>query len=177
MTQKLENQLAQVIVYLGAIDSLAAASRDDESLQQDVFLFDTVYSSLWDAAVIRIGTIWDKTKGVASLPKLADLLNRSNYAGTQAIAKNIRKATSPEWLKRWRHDVVAHVKFRVDADSFDSNYGIAVEDLRKEAERIEQLLGEINRCLGRPQTFYDVLKSDARANAGNSLARWKRGVN
>lgn len=175
MMEKLENQLAQVILYLGAIDSLAEAYRDNARLQQDEFLFGTVYNSLWDALVVRIGTIWDDSSGVASLPKLAKQLSRLSHAEAKSVAKEIRAAPSAEWirLKEWRHAIVAHARFPLDLASFDSSFGTNVEDARTEAVRIEHMLAKANKCIGRTQVFYGVLKDDAITNARSSLAGWQ----
>jgi hypothetical protein len=175
MVEKLENQLAQVILYIGAIAALSEAYRAHEKLQQDPFLFGTVYDGLWDAAVVRLGTIWDDSKAVASLPKLAKQLDRLRGAEAKAVAKEIKGAPTLEWarLKEWRHAIVAHARFPLDAASFDSKFSIGVEDLRRESERIEQLLARANECFGRQPVFYEVLKADAIANARNSLARWQ----
>lgn len=178
MAEKIENQLAQIILYIGAIDSLSEAYRAHENLRQDVFLFSTVYDGLWDAAIVRVGTLWDNTSGVASLPKLSKHLRRLNRSEAKAVAKEIDSTPTPEWirLKEWRHAVVAHARIPLDSTSFDRDNRIGVSDLRKEVERVELLLAKANNCLGRDQVYYQVLKEDAMSNARNSLARWARGA-
>ena len=176
MAEKIENQLAQLILYIGAIDSLSEAYQTHENLRQDAFLFSTVYDGLWDAAIVRIGTLWDNTGGVASLPKLTKHLRRLNGPEAKAVATEIDGAATPEWirLKEWRHAIVAHVRIPLDAPSFDRDNSVGVTDLRKETERVEHLLARANKCLGREQVYYEALKEDAVSNARNSLARWTR---
>jgi hypothetical protein len=52
MIEKIENQLAQLIIYIGAIDALAEAYRASDDATKHAFLFGTVYDALWDAAVV-----------------------------------------------------------------------------------------------------------------------------
>lgn len=176
MAEKLENQLAQLILYIGAIDILSETYRTNENLRQDAFLFGTVYDSLWDAAIVRIGTIWDTTGGVASLPRLSKHLRRLTSPEAKAAAVAIDGSATPEWLrlKEWRNGVVAHARIPLDAHGFDRDNGVGVTDLRKEAERVEHLLAKANKCFGRDQVYYQVLKEDSVSNARNSLARWAR---
>ncbi len=85
IAEKIENQLAQIIVYVGAIDSLSEAYRTQPELRHDAFLFRTVYESLWDAVIVRMGTVWDTTNGVASLPKLSKHLRRLATKEAQSL--------------------------------------------------------------------------------------------
>jgi hypothetical protein len=174
IVEKLEKQLAHIILYIGAIDSLAAMYRGHADLREDAFLFSTVYGSLWDAVIVRIGTIWDNKKGVASLPNLSKQLRRLNSSEAKIVAREIDGAPTTEWirLKEWRHTIVAHSKFPLDAPSFDRDFEVNVSDVRKEAERIEHLLIKTNNCLDRQPVYYQVLKEDAASNALNSLAKW-----
>lgn len=48
---------------------------------------------------------------------------------------------------------------------------INVEDLRKEAGRIEKLVAEAKKCFGGRPVFFEVLKSDASNNAKAFLSR------
>src|SRR5690606_15079900 len=48
MIEKLENQLSQLILYIGAIDALSEEYRSAGNPQNDPFLFGTVYDGLWD---------------------------------------------------------------------------------------------------------------------------------
>lgn len=176
IAEKVENQLSQVILYLGAIDSLAEAYRECEALRHDAFLFHTVCGGLWDALIVRMGAIWDGTKNVASLPKLSAALRRLASLDALAAAKAIDEAKSSERskLKEWRDTVVAHSRLALDQNEFDSKYSINIAEVRREAERVEQLLAAANRSLGRLQVYYEVLKEDAMGNARKSLARWRR---
>ena len=178
MAERIENQLAQVIIYIGTIDSLSEVYRANEKLRADAFLFHTVYDSLWDAAIVRIGTLWDNTKGVASLPKLAKHLRSLKNKDANKVANNIDKITTSELarIKEWRNAVVSHIRFPLDAPSFDRDNAINIFDLRKEAERIENLLAKANACFGRSKIHFQVIKEDALTNARNSLERWIRGV-
>src|SRR5690606_40145319 len=97
MIEKLENQLCQLILYIGAIDALSEEYRHNESFRGDPFLFGTVYDGLWDAAIVRIATLWDSSKSVASLPKLAIKLERLNCPESKSVARQIKSETSPEW--------------------------------------------------------------------------------
>lgn len=175
IAEKVESQLSQVILYLGAIDSLAEAYRECETLRQDAFLFQTVYEALWEALIVRMGVIWDSTKNVASLPRLSTALRRLTSPDAQAAAKAIDEAKSPERakLKEWRHTVVAHSRLALDQSEFDSKFSIDIAQVRREAECVEQLLASANRSLGRKQVYYEVLKDDAMGNARKSLARWR----
>jgi hypothetical protein len=174
MIEKIENQLAQLIIYIGAIDALAEAYRASDDATTHAFLFGTVYDALWDAAVVRIGTLWDETKGVASLPKLARQLDRIGGTEARAIARRINGDSSPEWtrLKEWRHTIVAHARFSLDAAAFDRRFAINVQDLRSETERIEQLIGEAKKAFGADRTSFEVLKDDATGNARSFLSRF-----
>ncbi len=75
-------------------------------------------------------------------------------------------------MKEWRHTIVAHSKIPLDPVSFDNNFEISLTDVRKEAERIETILAKANKCLGRPQVYYEVLKEDSLSIPRDSLARW-----
>ena len=178
IAEKIENQLAQVILYVGAIDSLLEAYQSQPRLRHDAFLFRTVYESLWDAVIVRIGTIWDTRNGVASLPKLSKHLRKIDSQEAKALAAEMDRPASAEWtrLKEWRHTVVAHAKIPLDTLSFDRDFEINIADVRKEAERVETLLEKANKCLGRPQIYYEVLKEDSVSNARNSLSRWIAGA-
>lgn len=173
MIEKLENQLSQLILYIGAIDALSEEYRSAGNPQNDPFLFGTVYDGLWDAAVVRIATLWDNSKSVASLPKLANRLQRLNSPASKAVAKRIKSESSPEWnrLKTWRHEVVAHAKFPLDPEAFDREFSINVKDLRNEAERIERILADAKTCFGGKPAYFGVLKTDATGNAKASLSR------
>ena len=174
MIEKLENQLAQVLLYIGALDALAESYRAHESLRHDTFLFGAVYESLWDALIVRLGTFWDRTSGVASLTKLSNHLQGLSSNEARAVVKEIRGSPTPEWirLKEWRHTVVAHAKFPIDAVIFDGSYQIDIEDVRKEIAKIEILLAKANPCLGRSPVYFQILKDEALAEAKRSLSRW-----
>lgn len=174
IAEKIENQLSQVILYIGAIDVLSEKYRSCTQLRQDSFLFNTVYESLWDGVIARIGTIWDGAKGVASLPQLSKELKRIGSPSVVAVARVIDKAVSPERarLKEWRDSVVAHSSLALDPEAFDVKNGIDVKDLRQEANRIELLLQSVNTSIGRPSVYYEVLKEDALLNARSSLQKW-----
>lgn len=173
MIEKIENQLSQLILYIGAIDALSEEYRLAGKLQSDPFLFGTVYDALWDAAVVRIATLWDESKSVASLPKLAVQLQRLSLPDSKAIAKRIRSETSREWgrLKAWRHEIVAHAKFPLDPSAFDKEFSINLNDLRTEAERIELLIAAAKKCFGQKPAYFEALKSDATSNAKSTLSR------
>ena len=173
MIEKLENQLSQLILYIGAIDALSEEYRSAGNPQGDPFLFGTVYDGLWDAAVVRIATLWDSSKSVASLPKLANQLQRLDSPASKAVARQIKSETSPEWnrLKTWRHEIVAHAKFPLDPGTFDREFSINVKDLRSEAERIERILADAKTCFGGKPAYFEVLKTDATDNAKASLSR------
>ena len=136
------------------------------------FLFGTIYDALWDAAVVRIGTLWDNSKGVASLPKLARQMERLGGSEAIAVARQIGGEPSPEWkrLKEWRHAIVAHAKFPLDPAAFDREFSINIADLRTEGDRIEAFLAEAQRALGGSATNFEVLKSDAIRNAREFLS-------
>lgn len=173
MTDKLVNQLAQLILYIEAIDSLSKEYPLNESHRGDSFLFGTVYDGLWDAAIVRIATLWDNTKSVASLPKLAIELKRLNSPESKCIAKQIENYKSSEWdrLKVWRHNIVAHAKFPLDPIAFDEKYTVRVHDLRTEAEQIELLLADAMKCLGETPVYFKALKDDAKNNAKSFLSK------
>jgi hypothetical protein len=176
MIEKIENQLAQLILYIGSIDALSEEYRVADDPQNDPFLFGTVYDGLWDAAVVRIGTLWDERKGVASLPKLTKELERLGGPEANAVARQIKGKPSPEWerLKTWRHEVVAHSKFPLDPAAFDKAFSTNLKDLRSEAERIEKLVAEAKKTFGDEPVYFEVLKSDAVNNAKASLSKRRR---
>ncbi len=168
MLNKLESQLAKTILCLGAIEVLAETYRDNENMRQDAFLFDTVYGALWDALIIRTVSLWDETKGVVSLPKLnGELEFLQKRTGKQKTSEQVK-------LGEWRHNVVAHNRLSLNAEEFDKNNNINVSEVRAELERIERLLAEAYKRLGKPSPIYDALKDDALYNARVSLARWSR---
>ncbi len=177
IAEKIESQLSQLILYIGAIDALSETYRSCIDLRQDPFLFHTVYESLWDGIIARIGTIWDVTKGVASLPQLSKELKRIGSPGVLAVAREIDRASSPERarLKEWRDSVVAHSSLALDPSAFDMENGISAEDVRQETNRIEQLLQSVNMSIGRSPVYYEVLKEDAIINARCSLKKWSQG--
>ena|SRR5690606_4042205 len=172
MIEKLENQLCQLILYIGAIDALSEEYRLNESFRGDPFLFGTVYDGLWDAAVVRVATLWDNSSSVASLPKLAIKLERLNKPESKNVAKQIRTGTSPEWerLKVRRHQIIAHAKFPLDPNVFDKKFSVNLSDLRAEAERIELLLAAAKKCFGDTPAYFEGLKSDAAFNAKSFLS-------
>lgn len=177
MIEKIENQLGQLILYVGAIDAISEEYRVADEPQHDPFLFGIIYDGLWDAAIVRIGTLWDGSKSVASLPKLAKRLGcLGGSARKAAVAKQINGKSSPEWdrLKAWRHEIVAHAKFPLDPAAFDREFAINVKDLRMEAERIETLVAEAKKSIGGKPAYFEVLKTDAVDNAKASLSRRRR---
>jgi hypothetical protein len=178
IVERIEQQIAQVILYLGAIDALAEMSRACVTPQQDAFLFQTVYESLWDGVIVRIGTIWDKSKNVGSLPKLSLELKRLRTAAALVVSKEIDKAESDERrrLREWRHMVVAHSSLALNPENFDMKNGISVNDVRSEAEHVERLLLSASSAIGRSPVYYGILKEDALENARRSLGKWQRNV-
>ena len=178
MVEKIEHQLAQVILYLGAIDALSEMYRSCGTQQHDPFLFRTVYESLWDGVIVRIGTIWDKSKNVGSLPQLSVELKRLETTAALSAAKEIDKAESDERrrVREWRHLVVAHSSLALDPENFDMKNGISANDVRSEAKHVEQLLLAASSAIGRSPVYYGILKEDALANARSSLGKWQRDV-
>jgi hypothetical protein len=174
IVEKIENQISQVILYIGAIDALSETYRSCTKLREDPFLFHTVYESLWDGVIARIGTVWDGTKGVASFPQLSKELKRIGSPSLLAVAREIDNAASPERarLKEWRNSVVAHSSLTLDPVAFDMENGINAKGARQEANRIEQLLQSVNTSIGRSPVYYEVLKEDAMVNARGSLQKW-----
>src|SRR5690606_924458 len=99
MIEKIENRLAQLILSIEAIQPLADAYRAADRLDKDPFLFGTVYDGLWDAAVVRIGTLWDRSRGVASLPKLRKHLVKGSEPHVRGVARLIDAPESAEWKR------------------------------------------------------------------------------
>lgn len=175
MIERIENQLGQLILYVGSIDALAEAYRAADGLDNDPFLFGTVYDALWDAAVIRIGALWDNSKGVASLPKLAKHLRSLDRPDARAVAKEVAAAETPQWerLKARRDRIVAHADFPLDPYAFEAQFSVNVKDLRHEAERVERILAGARRAFGTEPVCFEVLKSDATSNAKRFLSRFR----
>lgn len=175
IAEKVENQLAQVILYLGGIEELSALWRSSPELRQDPFLFGTVYEALWDGLIVRFGAIWDSTKGVASIPQLSVALRRIGSSEAKSVAARIDAAKSAERerVTAWRNKVIAHRQNRLDANAFDLKNPLSHSDLRDEAERVESLLASANNSIGRSKVYYEVLKEDASTNAKMSLGRWR----
>lgn len=173
--EKLENQVAQAILYLGSIEVLAEAYRENETLRGDPFLFSTVYQALWDALIVRIGTIWDSTKSVASLPQLAKDLKRVYGQSAKMVVLQIesQKKLEKNKIEAWRNNVIAHTNVSLDLEEFDLKNKINSSEVRFEIERIEGILSRINEIISRNPTFYEVLKEDALRNARGSLSRWQ----
>lgn len=174
MITKIENQLAQLILYAGAITALSERAKINDG-PHDPFLFGTIYEALWDAAIVRLDALWDVSKNVASFPRLVLQLDSMGSVEFKAVAKQIRNSASPERerLKLWRNKVVAHAQHPFDPVDFDANYSVNVRDLEAELKRAEALLAAVSRSLGERPVYFEILKSDANENARRSLAKWQ----
>ncbi|WP_447936324.1 AbiU2 domain-containing protein [Thermomonas fusca] len=176
IASKLEDQLAQVIERIGAIRTLHKLYQEQIELRQDTFLFNTMYDSLWDSAIVRIGTMWDKARGVASLPNLAKQLRRMKNKAADAVAVEIEINSTAEWLrlKEWRDAIIAHARVPLDPVAFNRDYELSVLDVEKESQRIEFLLTKATDFLGQLPVYYPELRERADSSAQNSLDRWVR---
>lgn len=174
MVSTLENQLAQLILYVGAITAVSEKAKASEG-GHDPFLFGTVYDALWDAAIVRLGTLWDDTKSVASLPKLALELDREGSVESKDVARLIRSSANSErkCLMQWRHKVVAHAQYPFDPVAFDANYAINVRQLEAELASAEVILLAASQSIGMRPAYFEVMKSDAIENAQRSLTNWQ----
>lgn len=175
MVRRLEQRLCTVIARLTAIDAMSEAWRSSESGRNDQFLFDTVYTALWDGVIVGLGVVWDDTRGVASLPRLAPVIQ--GFQGASKVREEIRRAGHAERakLKAHRNKAVAHLNAGMDLVSFDEQCKIRTADAWEDVVQAKKYLEIICRCLGSAVFPFDGVAEMAKEDAQNSLALWASG--
>jgi len=175
MLRRVEQRLCIVITRLAALDAISEAYRNTAAPHGDLFLFDTVYTALWDGVIVGLGAVWDNTQGVASLPKLA--LGIRGFPGASELRDAIRRAGHVERAKlnAHRQNVVAHFNARLDLPGFDEQYKIRTADAWKDVLLARGYLDTIYRCLGSRVFHFDGVAEMAKEDAQRSLASWAVG--
>jgi len=173
MLRRIQEQLSTVIAYLSAIDALSETWRRCESLRGDRLLFSTIYDSLWDGVIVRLGAIWDGRSDAASLANLADVVR--DVPGAAALRDKIRRPRHAERAKLHAHrtKVVAHFNYRQDLSKFDSEFQIDTKVAWADVEEVKCLLHEICDCLGCGSFPFHDVEEMVREDARHSLAVWE----
>lgn len=178
MLETVEHELAGVINTLAGIEAIAKAWREAETTRPnllfDRFIFRTVYDGLWDALIVGLGRIWDTDPRSASLPNLADVIKGTR--GAKRAREHARVGLHPEreQLRVRRHEVVAH-RTHLLPDTFDRAHAVDTNTARNDIAHIMDCLRKINEHLGRPPMVWGHFVDEAREDARESLARWRRG--
>lgn len=161
----LSDAIAGAWQYAVAIEAIAEHYRSAHDKSRSAHLHRVYYRALWEALIVRLELIYDRTKGTNSFSFIARQLGKLGTEAGRLASREVRdimENPTPQRtpIMRWRQDVVAHRLVNLDAAGFDARYPLTLKDAQASLLLAEHLLSLAASCIHDPGWDFTILKEE-----------------